>query len=129
MATGKIVAIGTSKDRSHCEHDRRLGELARAYFSLKSSLEDLAERDGQIQQEHRWTIQQENDYQAKVDPIATRMYDIAWGMVDIRANCLTGAHAKSQVLLDWCDPKGELKDALATSLCSDIQTMMDARQR
>lgn len=108
------------------DRDLQLVELARIYHLLKLSLEAVAQRDGQARQEQRWSIRDEIAYQARVEPIANRMYEMACAMVEIQAGSLAGAHAKSQVLMDWCDAKGELKDALASSICADIQMMVDS---
>jgi hypothetical protein len=102
-----------------------LSELARFYHLLKQILDDVRQCDQQAHPEGPWAALDEANFQARVEPIANRMYDMACAAVDIQARTLTGVLAKSQVLLDWCDADGDLKDALARSLCADIQSMAD----
>jgi hypothetical protein len=104
--------------------------LHRTYCSIANlaiEYEFLRERQAQALA-MRDTLARNGDYNAetknwerRADLAARRMYTKAWQLARERARRKEEVRAKATILLDWCSKEpGDLFDALAASLCSDV---------
>lgn len=102
--------------------DRELLELAQAYKLLKYAHDTMAELSCKGSPEFLWSARDENSREARLSPLADRLYEMAWEIAAIEASTVAGACAKGEVLLDWCEDLNEnVKDGLAVSLCADLR--------
>jgi len=109
--------------------DQQLLELAKVYKLLKLALDTMADLSLRVRKEAPWAEADEKSYQARLEPITGRMYEMAWEAAGIRARTIAGANAKGEILLDWCeDLQGNLRDGLASSLCIDLECIAGGAQ-
>jgi hypothetical protein len=92
----------------------QLAKIYRFLTELVNELEQLRKEQGSHRPEAEASIQ------SQIDSVSERMHDLGWKVARISATNRRGAHAKSTVLSDWCEDRGDLKDALARSLCLDL---------
>lgn len=119
----------SSRMQSAVGPDQQLQELARVYALLKQALQTTADLTREAREQATWTVAHETAYEARTAPITDRMHEMAWEAAAIEATTTAGAHAKAQILLDWCeDLKESVKDSLAASLCRDLSRIVGQAQ-
>jgi hypothetical protein len=96
-------------------------ELAKLYHFLRNLMYELHEAHKYRQQK---SCDCEIDFLAQTDSISGRMHEIAWTISETTVETLGAVHAKATVLKDWCGERADVKDALALSLCRDLDAIV-----
>lgn len=107
--------------------DRELIEAAAVYKLLQHTRAAISELTSRISQFELRSVSA-STFEEQTEPLLDQMYEIGWKVASIPASTIEGANAKAQILLDWCEDKREnLIEALAASLCADVQKVFDSR--